>query len=123
MPTDIKLNPTTHDIDLSSGGLALHTEQVTVIAQRVKIALLLKLGEWFKDVNAGVPYYQEFFSKKGNKEFADQFLIDYLANVPEISSVASYKSTVQAGRVLKVECILETTSGEIININTGVTNA
>ena len=114
MPTDIKLDPNTHDIDLSKGG-TLHTSNSDALGQRLKIALLLRRGEWLPDVNKGVPYHQEFFTVKNNKSFVDSFFQNYILEVPEVNDITSYSSEIQADRKLQVEVTVTTTAGTIEN--------
>lgn len=119
MPTDIKLNTETHDIDLSSGTLDLFLSNTDVVAQRVKIAILKKQGEWFRDSSEGVPYYQEFFTKRNNKKFVDQFMVSYISSVEDVNAVLSYESSITAGRILAVSVIIETDFGAIVTLELG----
>ena len=117
MPTDFKLNTDSHDIDLSSGTVELHTSNPEVVAQRVKIAILTKQGEWFRNITAGLPYYQEFFSSKNNKEYIDKLMVEYINSVEDVNSVISYESTIENGRRLNISVTIETDRGEISEIS------
>lgn len=119
MPTDIKMDTLYHDIDLTSGSLALFEENTKVVAQRVKIAVLTKMGEWFKDVNHGIPYYQEFFIQKNNKEYIDSFMVDYINNVQDVKSVTYYNSFI-TNRALQIRVSLTTQDGDIITLDVEV---
>lgn len=120
MPSDILLNPDTHDIDLSSGSVVMITDNLRAVAQRVKVAILLKRGEWFQDVLDGVPYYQEFFTVKNNKPFIDQFMVNYIGNVEDVSKVIAYASVIDIPRrVLRISVSVETYDGQIVEINVG----
>lgn len=123
MPTDIKLDPNTHDIDLTSGTLALIPTNPSAVAQRVKIAILTKKGEWFKDVNAGLPYYQEFFKNKNNKALIDRTLISYITKVEGVVKLAEYSSVITNDRKLQVKIVVETDKGIIVPIEVGDLNA
>ena len=120
MPTDIKLDPTTHDLDLASAdpvtGLTntfkLYKLNTKVVAQRVKIALLYRRGEWFRDINTGLPYTQEFFRAKNNKDFVDTTIEQYIAGIEDVISVVSYKSVI-INRRLDVTVTIKTTAGII----------
>lgn len=123
MPTDIKLDQNTHDIDLTSGSLALIETNPSAVAQRVKVAILTKKGEWFIDVNAGLPYYQEFFKNKNNKALIDRTLISYISKVEGVVNLAEYSSVITNDRKLNVNITVETDRGVIVPIEIGDLNA
>lgn len=114
MPTDFKLDSTSHDLDLSGGTIELHDVNTRVVAQRVKIAILTKQGEWFANVLSGVPYYTEFFRSKNNKTLIDQFMVDYINDVEDVREVTDYQSTIGTDRVLRITVTITTFSGEIV---------
>jgi hypothetical protein len=119
MPTDLRLDTNTHDLDLSQGSIELLTVNQLVVAQRVKIAILTKQNEWFENIHAGVPYYQEFFTKKNTKNFVDNFMIKYITQVEDVLRVSSYTSTILPSRVLRIEVSIETVGGEVFNLKVG----
>ena len=53
---DIQLNTITHDFELINGAIVLTKEDEAEVAQRVRIRLNTRFGEWFLDTGAGVPY-------------------------------------------------------------------
>ena len=116
MPTDIKLDNKTHDIDLSRT-IELHIGNKEVVSQRMKIAILTKQGEWFKNVLEGLPYYTEFFRSKNNKTLIDQFMIEYITQIQDIQLVKQYSSSITPDRKLVIKITVETFSGEIITAN------
>lgn len=119
MPTDIKLDPLTHDIDLTSGG-EMFTDNASVVAQRVKIAILLKRGEWFRNTSEGIPYYQEFFKRKNNKQAVDSFMVTYIGQVEDVARVVDYRSTLDVvTRALNITVSVETYNGNIVEIQVG----
>lgn len=113
MTTDIKLDPNTHDIDTTKGG-KLITDKAEALGQRLKIALLLRRGEWFPNVLLGVPYQQRFFNTKNNKDFIDSYLRNYITNIPDVVNILSYSSQV-VKRKLEVNVRVSTTGGTIAN--------
>lgn len=120
MPTDLVLDPTTNDLDISSGSLELFTDNLSVVAQRVKVAILIRQGEWFRNITEGVPYYQEFFTRKNNKPFIDQFMISYISRVEDVNRVVFYESSIDiARRILNISVGVETSDGQVVEINVG----
>lgn len=59
---DLQLDPNTHDLVLTRFDLSL-VDGNELIVQRIKQRLLLFLGEWYLDVEAGVPWFQEILVK------------------------------------------------------------
>lgn len=123
MPSDLRLDRNTHDLDISKGTLRFITNNEEVVGQRLKIALLTKQGEWFLDTNVGLPYYQEFFTKKNNKPLIDQTIISYASRVEDVARVRDYSSTIRNDRVLEVSLTVETYTGEIVKVAIGGINA
>lgn len=121
MPTDIKLDRRTHDVDLSSGTIELFTSNPRAVAQRVKVAILRRRREWFRDINSGVPYYTEFFQRKNNKNFIDQFMINYISKIEGVQEVVQYNSSLDAStRTLNITFTIKTIDGDIEEIRLGV---
>lgn len=51
-----------NDLDLSTGKLVI-VEGVEAIAQKLRIGLRIFLGEFFADLDAGVPYFEKILVK------------------------------------------------------------
>lgn len=115
MATDIKLNNTTHDIDISTSSLETFVDNTQVMRQRIKMALLLRAGEWFRDVSVGVPY-SEFSKPKNNKSLADSTIISTIRDVDDVLSVNNYESTILPSRILQVSFSAEVAGGQILNL-------
>ena len=103
--TDFKRDPLTGDIDISEG-LQLVREGEEA-AQRISLALDLNLGEWFLNINFGLPWIKntdESFPETiqymlGNKRsdiksFIDTTLTRYLESQDIVRSV-TYTSEIQ----------------------------
>lgn len=119
MPTDLKLDPLTHDIDLSLGG-EVFSDNIEVVAQRIKIAILLRKGEWFRNEFEGLPYQQEFFKRKNNKQLIDQTMIAYINDIEDVDKVINYTSTVDVvRRNIAINVTVQTYKGDIIPVFVG----
>lgn len=64
---DLKLDPTTGDLELVAGDLVL-VSGLDAIAQSARMRLLFFAGEWFADLDAGVPYFGEVLVKNPNPD-------------------------------------------------------
>lgn len=107
MTIDIKLDPNTHDIDLSKG-CHLNTIGAESLAQKVKVALLLRTTEWHPNLNKGIPYFQTILKGKNNKEFVDSFLKGYLIELEDVDRLTHYSSSLDNNRVLNVSIAVST---------------
>lgn len=114
MTVDVMLDPNTHDIDLSKG-CHLNQEGSESLAQKIKVALLLRTTEWAPNLNKGVPYYQTILKGKNNKEFVDSFLKGYLIELDDVDRLTSYSSEIDNNRTLNVK-ISATASRTTANI-------
>lgn len=75
------------DGDLAfSGGSLVMARGSTATAQRVRVAVLLWLGEWFLDIGAGTDWLQ-VFSKPPQVERARGLLRQRIASVSGVASV------------------------------------
>ena len=110
--TDIVLDTNSHDIDLTSGGVGLHTTELQALGQRVKVRILMRKGEWYPDINLGVPYNQ-FLRFGGDKSFIDAFMQPYISDTPELTRLIEYSSEINSERVLKIDFAAEGNQGVI----------
>lgn len=109
------LNPRTNDLDVSQQRVRLTTTETEEIASRVKVALLMRRGEWFEDVSLGFPY-RVIASVKNNKAFFDSFLQAYLLTIPGVAQVVDYVSTVDSNtRIIDARFSVRTTNNNTIN--------
>jgi len=90
---DIKLNNTTHDLELDSSGNITLTETVPqALGQRLKIKLLLFKNTYFLDMNFGIPYYEQVFVKGATKKLLDAIFKQAIFKTPNVGAIISYKS-------------------------------
>lgn len=110
---DIALDPTTGDLLLENFDLQL-VEGRDQIAQNLAIRLRFILGEWFLDITAGVPYYDDFFIKAPNQIRIESVLKEEILDTPGIDQILSFTSTFNAQRrIYSVTFSVSTTRGEI----------
>jgi hypothetical protein len=96
MAADIKLNPITHDLAITKGELTFTEEKPESVAQRLKIKLLMFLGEWKFNIDFGVPYYQRIFEKGITKPVVDSIFRQQIIETPEVIKLISYSSDLNA---------------------------
>lgn len=114
MATDIKLT-IDHDLDLSTGDLQLFSQVEDLAVQQVKIRLQTFKGEWFRDIDIGVPYVQEVFGRRDTESAADANIKSTILSTDNIQSITKYSSSVKPlTRTFSVIFSAVTNSGEII---------
>lgn len=108
---DLELDPVTGDLKIDSFDLSL-IEGVDQIAQNIAIRLRFFLGEWYLDVNAGVPYYQYFFIKNPNQIQVESFIKDEILGTDGVLQITDFASDYDGqNRTFKVNFTCQTENG------------
>ncbi len=118
--TDILLDQTTNDVVVVDGDISFVPTQQELTRQAVVMSLKTYRGEWFRDINYGVPWITNDNNDtailgKATRVFFDQEIRKVILANPEVTGIVSFKSSVEptSGRVtLKAE--LSTDSGNIL---------
>lgn len=90
---DLELDTSTHDLKFTDGDLALVSD-LDATAQRLKIALLLFLGEWFLDERVGVPYYENVFIKNTNQPVINSMFRAVILNDQAVTKINEFEFVV-----------------------------
>ena len=91
---DILLDATTHDIVFDNSDTPSVTTDVRQdVAQRLKIKLSTYLGEWFLDMENGIPFYQRVFQKGVTKEIVDAIFQASIMEEEDVDSITFWEST------------------------------
>ncbi len=75
------------------------------IRQDVRIALLMVLGEWFRDTQRGLPWFTEMLAKPGGKAIIDRNLRRGILSVQGVTSVVRVTVTEGDDRITRVRAI------------------
>lgn len=95
--TDIILDDN-NDITFKNGDLNLFEEtDPLLVAQRLEIKLRLNKGEWFRNINEGIPWQQEILSKNNQRNLADTYIRRTIISDEGIKSINQYTSTFNKG--------------------------
>lgn len=91
--TDIVLDNANNDITIENSDFKLFEQgDNALIAQRLEIKLRVLKGEWFRDINNGMPYYQEILNEANNSSIADTYIKKTIVDDPDILSISYYQS-------------------------------
>lgn len=115
MPSDLLMSRYNHDLDISSGtSVVVQEDNPQVVAQRVKIALLIRKGEFFLNTNYGVPYLTDFLIYRNNKIYIDSYMKAYINDVEDVNAVTDYYSEIEHDtRHLKITVDMNTRIGGV----------
>lgn len=91
------------------------------VAQAVLTALLLHRGEWFLDINAGMPWETQVLGFN-TASIYDTAIKTAMLGVQGVLSILSYSSSLDSRRNLTVNAIIETIYGKA-EINTAIATA
>lgn len=87
---DLLLGASSHDLETS--GFELHVAEGTeATAQRIKVRLKLFLGEWFLDLLAGIPYYEDILIKNPDINKVNALIREAILTTPTVLSIDSYE--------------------------------
>lgn len=95
---DLVLGSDSHDILLENGDFRLTQTTCESLRQRLIIKLLTFLGEWYLDLNTGVPYYQSILGKPRSRESIDIIFKNAILNTPDVLEITEFKSEVTKDR-------------------------
>jgi hypothetical protein len=112
--TDLYLDPITHDLMLTGEGIRATSSVLEDAAQRIKVRILIFLGEWLLDSREGVPYYQQILTKT-SKVAVDAIFRAKIKEEPLVFQVVSFSSNLSTSDrkyTLSFEVLL--TSGETL---------
>jgi len=110
---DLLLGVNSHDLETT--GFELHiTEGVEATAQRIKVKLKLFLGEWFLDLLAGIPYYEDILIKNPDINKVNALIREAILTVPTVLSIETYEYELDSrARTFSVSFRCLTSSGEV----------
>ena len=112
---DLGLDTSTGDLLVSNFDLTL-VEETDQIAQNLAIRLRFILGEWFLDIEAGVPYYEDILIKAPNQYRVESVLKEEIINTEGVTEILSFTSNYQPEtRRFTVQFSCDTVSG-VINL-------
>jgi len=121
MTTDIYLDPLTDDIDLTQNVMRLTNTIEELSRQKVTIALKTFKGEWFANVNFGIPYLAnddnpiQLLGAGNNQSLIDAAVRDIILTRDGIVRIVSFSSSVdRATRSYTATFQATTEDGEII---------
>lgn len=105
-----------NDLIIQSGQLRL-VEDGAEAVQHVRTRLQFYLEEWFLDLQAGTPYFQQIFTKPANLANIEPIFKTRILGTPEVERLLEFSMDYEGGSVRKltVSFSAETSYGVIDN--------
>lgn len=103
-----------NDLIIEKGQLKVVSDGAEVV-QHVRTRLLFYLEEWFLDLQAGTPYFQQIFTKPVNLANVESILKSRILNTPGVDRLLEFSMDYEGESVrkLNVSFSAETTFGVI----------
>jgi len=86
---DLALDKLNYDLRIKDG-VFLVVNSSDEIAQRVRIHLQRYLGEWFLNINLGVPYYQSILGEK-DRTLIELYLRKEIGQIEGVEKIKSFE--------------------------------
>lgn len=90
---DIQLNLQNDIIFDNTNSPTVTADPLLDVAQRLKIRLQTYVGEWFLNIETGIPYYQRVFRKGVKKSDIDTIFRAAILEEPDVISISEFTST------------------------------
>lgn len=105
-----------HDWFLEDGTTPVVCPDIqSLVRQRISINLKMIMGEWFADINYGVPYFESIFGKN-TKDATDSIIRNTILQTEGVTGLSSYTSSVDnTTRKITIRFSATTDSGTINN--------
>ena len=87
---DIFLDRRTHDITPGDYDLPTVTG-IDLIRQRIKQRLLTIQGEWFLDTQIGIPWFDEVFRKRPNRDVVEGLIVTTIQETGGVEEVSDFE--------------------------------
>lgn len=109
--SDLRINETTGDLDLTAGDLSL-TEGSDTIDQHIRANLRSFRGEWFLNLDDGVPYYQDVLKKIQSPAVIDAIFKEAILKTTGVIELTEFQINYDTvTRKLLLDFSVDTTEG------------
>ena len=120
MSQDFFIDPATNDWSLEGGTtLRLCADKKELIRQKLHIRLSKVRGEWFIDLDDGVPLFESVFGKDTQKA-ADTIYKSIINNTEGVTKIIKFSSEVSTERKYTLTFSVETDEGPIDDLEVTV---
>lgn len=94
---DEALDTSQHDLAFSGNSGSVVADLLQV-AQNIECRLRLIYGEWFMNVQDGVPWFEKIFVKNPDLSAIDIIIKSTIAETPEVTTLTAYSSSIDRAK-------------------------
>jgi len=91
--SDLQIDPLNNDDIVIEQGDLVVVRDLPYAGQRMRIRLDFQQGEWFLNLDEGIPYRQEIFVRNPNLSVISAVLRDRIISMPEITRLQTFELT------------------------------
>jgi hypothetical protein len=111
---DFAISPQGNTFLRANKGFRFTTDRLEYIAQKIRCAISLFLGEWYLDVNLGVPYIPKFGNKQEHRPLMESVMQERIINVQGVRRLTYFTSRLDpAKRTVSIAFAAETDAGTL----------
>lgn len=116
---DLQLVENQNNLEFINKDLYLNTDLSRYVSQKLRIRLLFFRGEWYLNINKGIPYHTEILGVKNpNLSYIEDLMISEINTCPGVSELLSFELTTDtATRELFINFTAKLENGDIIAIS------
>lgn len=116
---DLKINQTTYDLAVENYDLVLNSG-LDLAEQRILQSLKFFLGEWYLDVNSGIPYFRDILIKAPDQNTVESVLKNAILQTEGVIELRSFSVEYEnSPRLLRLSFRVLTDAG-IVTINEAI---
>ena len=104
------------DLVINNGTFKLLNDEARVAGQSIEISLKTYLGEWFLNLEVGIPYFQSILKKGVDKSLPDSLFRRAILNSYNIEKIIEFQSSLEEGKYKINNFKALSLSGEIVSI-------
>jgi hypothetical protein len=109
---DFAIDPQSNSFLRTNKGFRFTEDRLEYLAQKVRYAISLFWGEWYLNVNLGVPYIPKVGNKQEHRPLIESVLQERITDVEGVKRLAYFTSSFDsAKRTLSVKFTAETDAG------------
>lgn len=113
---DLQLVENENDLELINKDFQLTSSLSRYVSQKLRIRLSFFRGEWYLNINKGIPYFESVFVKNPNISYIEDLIILEINTCPGVSELLSLSLEIETPtRELIINFSVKLNSGEILS--------
>lgn len=87
---DLQLIENQNDLEIINKDFQLTNDLSRYVSQKLRIRLSFFKGEWYLNINKGLPYYEEIFVKNPNLSYIEDLIIFEINTCPGVEKLLEF---------------------------------